>query len=49
VTGSMDDRVTGDDQVTGAAGLRPLLFSIAYGMTGSVGDAEDTPGGNGGR
>jgi RNA polymerase sigma-70 factor (ECF subfamily) len=22
-------------------GLRPLLFSIAYGMTGSVGDAED--------
>jgi RNA polymerase sigma-70 factor (ECF subfamily) len=26
---------------TGAAGYRPLLFSIAYGMTGSVGDAED--------
>ena len=25
----------------GAAGYRPLLFSIAYGMTGSVGDAED--------
>jgi RNA polymerase sigma-70 factor (ECF subfamily) len=24
-----------------AAGFRPLLFSIAYGMTGSVGDAED--------
>jgi RNA polymerase sigma-70 factor (TIGR02957 family) len=24
-----------------AAELRPLLFSIAYGMTGSVGDAED--------
>jgi RNA polymerase sigma-70 factor (ECF subfamily) len=23
------------------AGFRPLLFSIAYGMTGSVGDAED--------
>ena len=23
------------------SGLRPLLFSIAYGMTGSVGDAED--------
>src|SRR5690348_5916842 len=22
-------------------GYRPLLFSIAYGMTGSVGDAED--------
>jgi RNA polymerase sigma-70 factor (TIGR02957 family) len=30
--------------VTGSAdesGYRPLLFSIAYGMTGSVGDAED--------
>jgi len=27
--------------VSGAAALRPLLFSIAYGMTGSVGDAED--------
>ncbi|MFD7450814.1 RNA polymerase sigma factor SigJ [Kitasatospora sp. NPDC059827] len=26
---------------TEAAGYRPLLFSIAYGMTGSVGDAED--------
>lgn len=26
---------------SGAAGYRPLLFSIAYGMTGSVGDAED--------
>ena len=25
----------------GTAGYRPLLFSIAYGMTGSVGDAED--------
>jgi RNA polymerase sigma-70 factor (TIGR02957 family) len=25
----------------GALGYRPLLFSIAYGMTGSVGDAED--------
>jgi DNA-directed RNA polymerase specialized sigma24 family protein len=25
----------------GAAGYRPRLFSIAYGMTGSVGDAED--------
>jgi RNA polymerase sigma-70 factor (ECF subfamily) len=24
-----------------AAPYRPLLFSIAYGMTGSVGDAED--------
>ncbi|WP_092542445.1 RNA polymerase sigma factor SigJ [Actinoplanes derwentensis] len=26
---------------TVAAGYRPLLFSIAYGMTGSAGDAED--------
>ena len=26
---------------TRAAEYRPLLFSIAYGMTGSVGDAED--------
>ena len=26
---------------TGAAAYRPLLVSIAYGMTGSVGDAED--------
>ncbi len=26
---------------TGAVEYRPLLFSIAYGMTGSVGDAED--------
>ncbi|RSM97134.1 RNA polymerase subunit sigma-70 [Nonomuraea sp. WAC 01424] len=25
----------------GVTGYRPLLFSIAYGMTGSVGDAED--------
>jgi len=33
VPGSADD--------TSAAGYRPLLFSIAYGMTGSVGDAED--------
>jgi RNA polymerase sigma-70 factor (ECF subfamily) len=31
--------VTGDGRA--AAGYRPLLFSIAYGMTGSVGDAED--------
>ena len=31
--GSADER--------GTAGYRPLLFSIAYGMTGSVGDAED--------
>jgi RNA polymerase sigma factor (sigma-70 family) len=51
VTGSADNHVTSDDRVTGAgdraeetdpAGqYRPLLFSIAYGMTGSVGDAED--------
>jgi RNA polymerase sigma factor (sigma-70 family) len=33
VPGSADER--------GAAEYRPLLFSIAYGMTGSVGDAED--------
>jgi RNA polymerase sigma-70 factor (TIGR02957 family) len=35
--------VPGPRDETGAAGLqyRPLLFSIAYGMTGSVGDAED--------
>jgi RNA polymerase sigma factor (sigma-70 family) len=33
VPGSADER--------GAATYRPLLFSIAYGMTGSVGDAED--------
>jgi DNA-directed RNA polymerase specialized sigma24 family protein len=26
---------------TSAAAYRPLLFSVAYGMTGSVGDAED--------
>jgi RNA polymerase sigma-70 factor (TIGR02957 family) len=32
--------VTSSDE-TAAAGYRPLLFSIAYGMTGSVGDAED--------
>ena len=31
--GSADD--------AGESGYRPLLFSIAYGMTGSVGDAED--------
>jgi RNA polymerase sigma factor (sigma-70 family) len=32
-----------DDAVNGPAGAeyRPLLFSIAYGMTGSAGDAED--------
>jgi RNA polymerase sigma factor (sigma-70 family) len=33
VAGSADD--------AGAVQYRPLLFSIAYGMTGSVGDAED--------
>ena len=31
----------GSADETGAAHYRPLLFSIAYGMTGSVGDAED--------
>ncbi|WP_082127102.1 RNA polymerase sigma factor SigJ [Allosalinactinospora lopnorensis] len=31
----------GSADETGAAGYRPLLFSIAYGMTGSVGDSED--------
>ena len=29
------------DETAAATGYRPLLFSIAYGMTGSVGDAED--------
>jgi RNA polymerase sigma-70 factor (TIGR02957 family) len=33
--------VPGSAGEAGAAGYRPLLFSIAYGMTGSVGDAED--------
>jgi RNA polymerase sigma-70 factor (TIGR02957 family) len=33
--------VPGSVDETGAAACRPLLFSIAYGMTGSVGDAED--------
>jgi RNA polymerase sigma-70 factor (ECF subfamily) len=35
--------VSGPAEVAGAAEAeyRPLLFSIAYGMTGSVGDAED--------
>jgi hypothetical protein len=33
--------VPGSAAETAAAGYRPLLFSIAYGMTGSVGDAED--------
>ncbi|MEU8665202.1 sigma factor [Actinoplanes philippinensis] len=32
--------MTSSDE-TAAAAYRPLLFSIAYGMTGSVGDAED--------
>jgi RNA polymerase sigma factor (sigma-70 family) len=42
VTGSAGDRVTGPaDEAAAAAAYRPLLFSIAYGMTGSVGDAED--------
>jgi RNA polymerase sigma-70 factor (TIGR02957 family) len=33
--------VPGSADETGAVDYRPLLFSIAYGMTGSVGDAED--------
>ncbi|GAA2891355.1 RNA polymerase sigma-70 factor [Nonomuraea rubra] len=33
--------VSGAADETGANAYRPLLFSIAYGMTGSVGDAED--------
>jgi RNA polymerase sigma-70 factor (ECF subfamily) len=33
--------VPGSADETGAASYRPLLFSIAYGMTGAVGDAED--------
>jgi sigma-70-like protein/SnoaL-like protein len=33
--------VPGSVPDTAATGYRPLLFSIAYGMTGSVGDAED--------
>ncbi|WP_211229216.1 RNA polymerase sigma factor SigJ [Nakamurella lactea] len=37
--GSAD--TTGEAEASGAAGYRPLLFSITYGMTGSVGDAED--------
>ncbi|MEV0352998.1 RNA polymerase sigma-70 factor [Nonomuraea sp. NPDC050680] len=35
------DPVPGPAEETGAVAYRPLLFSIAYGMTGSVGDAED--------
>jgi RNA polymerase sigma factor (sigma-70 family) len=30
-----------DEAAAAEAGYRPLLFSIAYGMTGSMGDAED--------
>jgi RNA polymerase sigma-70 factor (TIGR02957 family) len=33
--------VPGSADEVGVAAYRPLLFSIAYGMTGSVGDAED--------
>src|SRR5438128_1934032 len=33
--------VPGSADEAGAAACRPLLFSIAYGMTGAVGDAED--------
>jgi RNA polymerase sigma factor (sigma-70 family) len=38
-----DGRAAGaaDEASAAAAQYRPLLFSIAYGMTGSVGDAED--------
>jgi RNA polymerase sigma factor (sigma-70 family) len=35
------DSVPGSVDKASAAQYRPLLFSIAYGMTGSVGDAED--------
>src|SRR3954454_1141183 len=35
------DSVPGSANEGSAAGYRPLLFSVAYGMTGSVGDAED--------
>lgn len=38
MTGSADETAADEARV---AGYRPLLFSIAYGMTGSVGDAED--------
>ena len=30
-----------DEAGSAEVAYRPLLFSIAYGMTGSVGDAED--------
>jgi RNA polymerase sigma factor (sigma-70 family) len=33
--------VPGSANETATTEYRPLLFSIAYGMTGSVGDAED--------
>ncbi|MFG2294000.1 RNA polymerase sigma factor SigJ [Streptomyces sp. NPDC048603] len=33
--------MSGSARAVDAVGYRPLLFSIAYGMTGSVGDAED--------
>ncbi|MFJ9776751.1 RNA polymerase sigma factor SigJ [Kitasatospora sp. NPDC101157] len=42
MTGSADVANAADvSNAAEAAGYRPLLFSIAYGMTGSVGDAED--------
>ena len=41
VPGSADESPDESPDERGAAGYRPLLFSIAYGMTGSVGDAED--------
>ena len=49
MTGSPDETsprdgkpaVTQTRHESSMAAFRPLLFSIAYGMTGSVGDAED--------
>jgi RNA polymerase sigma factor (sigma-70 family) len=41
VPGSANESAGRSADLSGAAALRPLLFSIAYGMTGSVGDAED--------
>jgi RNA polymerase sigma-70 factor (TIGR02957 family) len=41
VPGWPPESVPGEGPAQEAAGYRPLLFSIAYGMTGSVGDAED--------
>jgi RNA polymerase sigma factor (sigma-70 family) len=42
VPGSADETDAADAaDATAGSGCRPLLFSVAYGMTGSVGDAED--------